>query len=49
MSSENRAVTKSHNEKQVPSFLLKLVEHRVKTDKSIVFKQQALNFWNLWP
>jgi len=33
----------------VPPFLLYLVEHEVKTDKNVVFKQQVLNFWNLWP
>ena len=33
----------------MPPFLLYLVEHEVKTDKNVVFKQQVLNFWNLWP
>lgn len=50
MNSENGAVTLQILQLKPGAIILtELVARRVKTEKSTVFKQQALNFWNLWP
>lgn len=50
MNSENGAVTLQISQLKPGAIILtELAAHRVKPEKSTVFKQRALNFWNLWP
>lgn len=50
MNSENGAFTLQISQLKPDAIILtELVAQRVKPEKSTVFKQQTLNFWNLWP